>query len=159
MRLGRIARRSAWGAVLVFSAATASCGGPTAPSSVDVRFAVTGETRVPTFDSGDANYVSDAASAAAGTGAIVVLGRMVLPTRCFVMTPSVMRLGATLDIVIDARASGAAPCTSWMVARSYSLRVGSLARGTYHVRVVHQVAGVVGVGASTPVLVRDVSVE
>lgn len=155
-RRGRagLLRRAARPFVLLTAAAAAACSDPVAASSVDIRFEVTGEVRAPATNSGDATATTDAANAAAGAGTIVVLGRILLPSPCFLLTPEVSRTGSSLDVVISARDSSSSTCAAYLVARSYSLRIASLERGTYRLRVVHEVEG----PATTLAAVLDKSV-
>jgi hypothetical protein len=98
---------------------------------------------------------ADAANAATGSGAVVILGRMVTPAPCYVLTPAVNASASVLDVVIEARANGA--CLPGLVSTSYSLRIGGLRGGAYHLRVSHRIVG--AFVASVPVLEKDLRVE
>jgi hypothetical protein len=136
----------------------AGCDSATSPDEASVRFVV--DDAVPGSDPGtpaipNSSY-TQAANAASAPGVIVVLGRIVLPTQCYELTPDVVQSGGALEITITGR-TGAETCAASVVTRAYSLRIGSLHSGMYHVRVIHRVIG--ASPESSLVLERDVHVD
>lgn len=153
--LARALRLCAFAALPGASAMISSCGDITASSAPDVRFEITGTRSGTVTENADGSATSDAANAATGSGAIVILGRMVTPASCYVLSPVVNASASMLDVVIEARANG--QCTPGVMSTSYSLRIGGLRGGAYHLRVSHRVVG--AFVASVPVLEKEIRVE
>lgn len=153
--LARALRLCAAAALPGAGATLSSCSEITAASAPDVRFAITGTRAGTVTENADGSATSDAANAATGSGAIVILGRMVTPSSCYTLTPVVNASASVLDAVIEARANGA--CAPGIMSTSYSLRIGGLRAGAYHLRVSHRIVG--AFVASVPVLEKDLRVE
>jgi len=151
----RALRLCALAAFPVAGAMVSSCSEITAAAAPDVRFEITGTRAVTVTENSDGSATADAANAATGSGAVVILGRMVTPAACYSLAPVVNASASVLDVVIEARADGS--CLPGLVSRSYSLRIGGLRQGAYHLRVSHRIVG--AFVASVPVLEKDIRVE
>jgi len=112
-----------------------ACSDSTSPENADVRFVLDSQGDAPATTS-----VSSTANAAGGPGVIVAIGRIVTPSPCFSLSPRVQKSGQSLDLAVVAQPT-ATGCISVLTSRGYTLRVGSLASGTYHVRLTHEIQG------------------
>jgi hypothetical protein len=153
--LARALRLCALAALPGASAMISSCSEITASSALDVRFEITGTRAGTVTENSDGSAIADAANAATGSGAVVILGRMVTPASCYVLSPVVNASASVLDVLIEARANGA--CLPGVMSTSYSLRIGGLRAGAYHLRVSHRIVG--AFVASVPVLEKEIRVE
>jgi hypothetical protein len=130
---------------VAFSSGALACSDATSPSDPDVRFVVESQPSSPL-----ASASNSTASAAGGPGVVVVIGRTVLPSPCYTLSPRVQRTGQTLDLTVVAQ-STVASCFAVVTSQGYTLRVGSLAAGTYHVRMTHEIEG--------PITLRELVLE
>ena len=73
---------------------------------------------------------------------VVVIGRILLPSSCYTLSPRAQRSGQTLDLGVIAQSNGGS-CVAAVTTQGYTLRVGSLQSGTYHVRMTHEIAGAI----------------
>lgn len=112
-----------------------ACVDSTSPTSADVRFVLDSQN-----DSPSSASFNSTANAAGGPGVIVAIGRIVTPSPCFSLSPRVQQSGQSLDLAVVAQPTGTG-CISVVTSRGYTLRVGSLASGTYHVRLTHEIQG------------------
>lgn len=142
--------RSLSHAAIALVLGASACSDATTSADSNIRFVL---------DSGSAPLSTGAnstANAAGGPGVIVVSGRIVLPSPCFTLSPRVIETPGALELTILAQPSGDA-CVAVLTSRGYTLRVGSLASGVYHVRLTHDIEG------PTPlrelVLEKDVRVD
>jgi len=124
---------------------TATTNGP------DIRFVVESSPSAPASSSSNST-----ANAAGGPGVVVVIGRIVLPSPCYGLSPRVQRAGQTLEVAVVAQSVGGS-CAGVVTTQGYTLRVGSLASGTYHLRLTHDIEGPIALREL--VLEMDVNVE
>ena len=113
----------------------AACSESTSPTNADVRFVLDSQN-----DSPAAASSNSTANAAGGPGVIVAIGRIVTPSPCFSLSARVQQSGQSLDLAVVAQPT-ATGCISVLTSRGYTLRVGSLASGVYHVRLTHEIQG------------------
>ena len=125
-------RRVARVASLAAALGAIACSSATSPTQSDVRFVVESQPSTPISSS---NF--SAANAAGGPGAVVVIGRVGLPTPCYSLSARLARSGYSLDLTVVATPTSAG-CGSAATSQAYTLRVGSLSSGTYHVRLTHE---------------------
>jgi hypothetical protein len=125
-----------WAGLAAATFVLAGCSDVTTSSSEpDVRFVLDSPTDAPV-----AAAANSTASAAGGPGVVVVIGRIVLPNGCYALSPRAERTGQSLELAVVAQPTGAT-CVAVVTSRGYTLRVGSLPSGTYHVRLTHEIQG------------------
>lgn len=110
----------------------AGCRTPTEPNAVDLRFS-SYIVDVPATE-----VAEEAITAAGTTGAIVVVGQFRTPTACYSLAPRVRRAGAFILAAVDVRAT-ADRCDAGQVVYGYTLRIGRLPPGDYHLQFVYEV--------------------
>lgn len=120
----------------------AGCNPLTATDSVDLRFSSAIVTD-PTQDS------LIGVTASGGAGVIVIAGTVPTQSACYVLTPDVERSGNRIVATIAARESQSG-CPAGSVLYSYTLRIGRLAAGEYHLTIVHDVRGAATTAVWTP---------
>jgi hypothetical protein len=137
---------------LMLAIACVSCSDAVAPASSSLRFT----DNAPNVIDPASNNGGATASAAGSYGVVVIVGRIILPSPCYALSPHLQRTGNALSVTISATSTSQL-CAGVIDPRNYSLRISDLAAGVYHVRVYHDIAGL----AQQPELVleRDVQVE
>lgn len=131
-------------------ASLAACADSTSPGDDAIRFVVDERIGATPSSVSGGGY----ATAAAGQGVIVVLGRIAVPSSCHMLSAQVQRTG--MDFVATIKASiPLVTCPASAVTRDYSLRIAELSAGTYRIRVLHAVEG----ESTAPMLDREVQVQ
>jgi hypothetical protein len=121
-------------ALLAFAAA---CGTATEPIAAPEA---SGEFNITSTRQGDdaANILPLGADANAGPSSIIIMGHIRTPTPCYDLSPRVERDGSRITATITARHTSAQVCAQVLVVRSFTLKVPSLAAGSYSVKVVYE---------------------
>lgn len=109
-----------------------------------------GATTEPVLASGElditASYQGDSAAsilplgadATPGEGAILIMGHIRTPTPCYDLSSRIDRSGQNVTVTIVARGDVLKLCAQVIAVRSYRLRVGDLAPGSYTVKVIYE---------------------
>ena len=126
-------RLAALSLAAVTTVAAVGCRAATEPNAFDIRFS----SYIVAVPAGDS--LVEAITATGTTGAIVVVGRLKNSSDCFTLTPRVERDGAYILATIDARVA-AVGCAAVPTLYGYTLRIGRLPPGDYHLRFAYDVA-------------------
>lgn len=121
-------------ALLLATLAVGGCRSLTEPDTVDVRFSSSIDVAPAT------DPQVEAITATATTGAIVVVGALRTPSACFELTPRVRRDGSAIIVIIVARETTSG-CGDGTALYEYSLRMGRLPPGDYHLTLSYAVVG------------------
>lgn len=123
--------------LLTLAAATAlvtACGATTEPvlasGQLDITATYQGDSA--------ASILPLGADATPGDGSILIMGHIRTPTPCYDLSSRTDRDGQNVTVTIVARADALKLCAQVISVRSYRLRVGDVAPGSYTVRVIYE---------------------
>lgn len=119
-----------------------ACTSLTAADALDVRFSSS------VIDAPVGQPIAENVTAAGGAGAIVVVGTVRMSSPCYALSPTVERDGQR--IVATITASESPGCVAASTAYTYTLRIGNLQAGDYHLTLIYNVRTVTDASLWTP---------
>lgn len=119
-----------------------ACTSLTAADTVDIRFT----SSIVSGPSGEP--IAESVTAAGGAGAIVVVGTVLTSSPCYALSPIVERDGQR--IVATITASESLGCVAAPTAYTYTLRIGNLQAGDFHLTVNYDVRATTSTSLWTP---------